>query len=225
VQASQVVKELALAAFARVLVVGAGLCGVKLVVQGLLLRMSVRSIAMGLVFELLLAVFVAGPTAALERWFRIRPQPFGPGDERLDAPTLGLLAVPLAWVGAGAAFLQQIYAEAALRTGSTDAGLDHLLKNWRWLLEPLEGGGLCGAVALTFAACAVGRRWAPDRLGQQVLITLAGPVVAAVLLALVSGGHPAALETAVIAFLVGLVLPALCRVADLLAARLSAPPE
>jgi len=224
VHASHVVKELALAAAARVLVVGAGLCGVKLVVEGLY-RTDVRTMAAGLVFELLLAVFVAGPTAALERWFRLRPQPFGPGDERLDAPTLGLLTVPLAWVGAAAAFLQAIYAEAALRTGSTDAGLDHVLKNWQWLLEPLNGGGLCGAVALTFGACAVGRRWAPDRPGQQVLITLAGPVCAALLLAVVSGGHPAALFTLLVSGLVGLVLPALCRVADRLAARLSDPPE
>lgn len=224
-QGSHAVKELALAAAARVVVVGAGLVGVKVVVEGLFLRMSARSIAAGLVFELLLAVFVAGPTAALERWFKIRPQPFGPGDERLDAPVLGLVALPLAWLGAAAAFLQGIYAEAALRTGSTDAGLDHLLKNWQWLLYPLNGGGLCGAVALTFAACAVGRRWAPDRLGQQVLITLAGPVGAALLLALVSKGHPAALETGVIAGLVGLALPWLCRVADGLAARMAARPE
>lgn len=225
-QATHAVKELALAAAARVVVVAAGLCGVKLLVRGLVFGLSARSIATGLVFELLLAVFVAGPTAALERWFAIRPHgPFGPGDERLDAPTLGLLALPLAWAGAGAAFLQAIYAEAALRTGSTDAGLDHLLKNWQWLVHPLQGGGLCGAVGLTFAACAVARRWAPDRLRQQVLITLGGPVVAAVLLAVVSGGNAAALETAVIAFVVALLLPALCRVADRLAARLSAPPE
>lgn len=224
VERSEDVKEIALAGVARAVVVGLGLSVIKVGVGGLLLDApTARSLAEATVFEVLLGVFVGGPSGALERWLSLRARRAAfEVDERLEAPTLGLLTLLVAWVGAAAAYLQGVYAESALRTGSTDAGLDALLKNGRSLLEPLNAGGLCGAVALTFAACAVGRRWAKDDLRQQVLITLAGPIAAAVLLAVVSGGHQAALFTLLMSGFVGLLLPPMCRAADRLEAALGA---
>lgn len=208
--------EIALVGLARALVVGAALATIGVAVDlALLPHPTVRTVAAGTIFECLLGVLVAGPVAALERWARLR----GRGTVELVAWT-----AVLAWLGAAAAFLQAIYAETTLTTGSPDDGLARLLAEARWLLQPFNSGGLCGSIAVTFAAAALARRLAPGDLRQQVLLGQAGPLLSAVVLILAvrrqgAGPGPVAM-TLVMAAVVGLLLPVLSRAGDRVAKAL-----
>ncbi len=204
-------RDVLLPPLARGLLVGGALVGPGLLLHAANSPFSTSVAVREVVFDLALGLLVVAPAALIERLVV---------DGRLRRAAAEPATFALAFVGATVAFLQGLYADAVLHTGSLEAGLAELTRGAGVLPRMKDLLVLFAAIAFVTAAHVRERLTTPAHpVARQLSVTLWAAVSGTLFLSPFYIG-PLSLMLLALA----LLAPPLAIAADALVARPTDPP-